>query len=139
MNRPFKSKLFLTAVLCTAVSRLYAADLSAVNTGYSVWKVVLALVVIVAFIPAALWLVKKAQLAQMKFNQSDIKVVSVQGVGAKEKVVLIEVEGEKVLLGVTSQAITHLKSFTPNGSAFAQVMQDTSAVTPSNTSKDGNE
>lgn len=106
-----------------AVSRLYAADISSVGAGYSVWKVVLALLFIIAFIPAALWLVKKAQLAQMKFSQSEISVVSVQGLGAKEKIVLVEVEGEKILLGVTSQSITHLKSFTPNGSAFVQAMQ----------------
>ncbi len=108
-----------------AVSYVQAATPQEMPTTYSIWKVVLSLAFIVVFIPACLWLVKKLQVTQMRFGQSDIRIVSSQSLGAKEKIVLVEVEGERVLLGVTSQSINHLKSFSSNGKAFAQMMSET--------------
>ncbi|WP_243712048.1 MULTISPECIES: flagellar biosynthetic protein FliO [Marinomonas] len=118
------SVTLITAMLSMAVSYVHAAVPQEMPTTYSIWKVVLSLAFIVVFIPACLWLVKKLQVTQMRFGQSDIRVVSSQSLGAKEKIVLIEVEGEKILLGVTSQSINHLKSFSTNGKAFAQVMTE---------------
>lgn len=108
-----------------AVSYAHAAVPHEMPTTYSIWKVVLSLAFIVVFIPACLWLVKKLQVTQMRFGQSDIRVVSSQSLGTKEKIVLVEVEGERMLLGVTSQSINHLKSFSSNSKSFAQVMSET--------------
>ncbi|WP_245959144.1 flagellar biosynthetic protein FliO [Marinomonas pollencensis] len=112
-----------------AVSYVQAAVPEPISTTYSIWKVVLSLAFIVVFIPACLWLVKKMQVTQMRFGQSDIKVVSSQSLGTKEKIVLVEVEGEKILLGVTSQSIHHLKSFSSNSKAFAQAMSEAETET----------
>ena len=84
----------------------------------SLWKVALSLLVIIAFIPASLWLLKRFQLAQMKLGKTDIKILSVQSLGTKEKLMLVEVEDEKILLGVTSHTISHLKSFPKQGRPF---------------------
>ncbi|BFM49309.1 flagellar biosynthetic protein FliO [Marinomonas sp. THO17] len=89
-----------------------------VSATASLWKVALSLLVIIAFIPASLWLLKRFQLAQMKLGKTDIKILSVQSLGTKEKLMLVEVENEKVLLGVTSHTITHLKSFPKRGRPF---------------------
>ncbi|MBJ7536794.1 flagellar biosynthetic protein FliO [Marinomonas transparens] len=109
-----------------AVSSLHASDIQNISPASSVWKVVASLVFIIALIPACLWLMKRFQLAQMKLGrQSDIKVISIQTLGAKEKLMLIEVEGERVLIGVTGQSINHIKSFSPGGKSFAKIMSET--------------
>lgn len=107
-----------------AFSSLYAAGMQEVSVASSIWKVVISLIFVVAFIPACLWLMKRFQFAQMKLGQSEIKIINVQSLGTKEKLMLVEVEGERVLIGVTPQAITHLKSFSPKAKSFASVMDE---------------
>lgn len=121
-------------MLCMAVSYVQAATPQEIPSVYSIWKVVLSLAFIIVFIPVCLWLVKKLQVTQMRFGQSDIRIVSSQSLGAKEKIVLVEVEGERVLLGVTSNSINHLKTFSPNGKAFAQLMSESDAKASENVS-----
>jgi flagellar protein FliO/FliZ len=107
-----------------AVPCLHAVEVQDMSVTSSLWKVVVSLIFIIAFIPGCLWLVKRFQLTQMKLGQSDIKIVNVQSLGTKEKLMLVEVEGERMLIGVTSNTITHLKSFSPHGSSFASVMEN---------------
>ncbi|WP_111639202.1 flagellar biosynthetic protein FliO [Marinomonas shanghaiensis] len=107
-----------------AFSSLYAAGMQEVSVASSVWKIVISLIVVIAFIPACLWLMKRFQFAQMKLGQSEIKIVNVQSLGTKEKLMLVEVEGERLLIGVTAQSITHLKSFSPSGKSFASIMEE---------------
>ncbi|MBR7888685.1 flagellar biosynthetic protein FliO [Marinomonas sp. A79] len=101
-----------------------APDAQGVSLASSIWKVIASLVFIIAFIPACLWVMKRFQLTQMKLGQSAIKVVHVQSLGAKEKLMLVEVEGERLLIGVTAQTITHLKSLPNKSASFADVMDD---------------
>ncbi len=103
---------------------LYSAEIQSAPTAASIWKVVLSLIFIVLFIPACLWLMKRFQLAQMKLGQSEIKIANVQSLGAKEKLMLVEVEGERMLIGVTAHTISHLKSFPANKESFASVMDE---------------
>ena len=107
-----------------AVPHLHAVGVQDMSATSSIWKVVVSLVFVVAFIPACLWLMKRFQFAQMKLGQSDIKVVNVQSLGAKEKLMLVEVEGERILIGVTAHTISHLRSFPPKMSSFASVMEE---------------
>lgn len=102
---------------------LYAVDMQGISAASSVWKIVLSLIFIIAFIPACLWVMKRFQLAQMKLGQSDIKIINAQSLGAKEKLMLVEVEGERILIGVTSHTITHLKDFKFKKDTFASVLE----------------
>lgn len=111
-------------MLCMAVPHLHAVGVQDMSATSSIWKVVVSLVFVVAFIPACLWLMKRFQFAQMKLGQSDIKVVNVQSLGAKEKLMLVEVEGERILIGVTAHSISHLRSFPSKMSSFASVMEE---------------
>lgn len=111
-------------MLCMAVPHLYAIGVQEMSATSSVWKVVVSLVFVIAFIPACLWLMKRFQFAQMKLGQSDIKVVHVQSLGAKEKLMLVEVEGERLLIGVTSHTISHLKSFPSKANSFASMLEE---------------
>ena len=107
-----------------AVPCLQASEVQDISVASSVWKMVVSLVFIIAFIPACLWVMKRFQLAQMKFGQSDIKIVNVQSLGTKEKLMLVEVEGERILIGVTAHNISHLKSFPLKEESFASVMEE---------------
>ncbi|GGN16987.1 flagellar biosynthetic protein FliO [Marinomonas arctica] len=107
-----------------AFSSLYAAGMQEMFVASSIWKIVISLIVVIAFIPACLWLMKRFQFAQMKLGQSEIKIVNVQSLGTKEKLMLVEVEGERLLIGVTPQSITHLRSFSPKGKSFASMMEE---------------
>jgi len=103
---------------------LHAVGVQDMSVTSSIWKVVVSLVFVIAFIPACLWLMKRFQFAQMKLGQSDIKIVNVQSLGAKEKLMLVEVEGERLLIGVTSHSISHLRSFPSKVSSFASMMEE---------------
>ncbi|PYF81758.1 flagellar protein FliO/FliZ [Marinomonas alcarazii] len=103
---------------------LCAAGAQDMSVTSSIWKVVLSLIFVIAFIPACLWLMKRFQFAQMKLGKSDIKIISAQSLGAKEKLMLVEVEGERLLIGVTPQTISHLRSFPPKATSFASVMEE---------------
>ena len=123
-------------MLSMAVAYVHGAEVGDIATPYAIWKVVASLLFIVAFIPLTLWLMKKFQLAQMKLSQSAIKIVSVQALGTKEKLMLVEVEGERVLLGVTAHSISHLKSFSSHGRSFAAMMDESTSTTESTTTPD---
>jgi flagellar protein FliO/FliZ len=107
-----------------AVPYLHAVGVQEMSATSSIWKVVISLIFVIAFIPACLWLMKRFQFAQMKLGQSDIKIVNVQSLGAKEKLMLVEVEGERLLIGVTAHSISHLRSFPSKASSFASMMKD---------------
>ncbi|WP_249344344.1 flagellar biosynthetic protein FliO [Marinomonas sp. CT5] len=104
----------------------------------SIWKVVVSLIFVIAFIPACLWLMKRFQFAQMKLGQSDIKVVNVQSLGAKEKLMLVEVEGERLLIGVTAHSISHLRSFSSKNQSFAAVMDEVDRENYTDSKKNNN-
>lgn len=103
---------------------LYSVEVQDVSVASSVWKITLSLIFIIIFIPVCLWLMKRFQLVQMKLGQSDIKIINVQSLGTKEKLMLVEVEGERILIGVTSHTITHLRDLTPKKGAFASVLEE---------------
>lgn len=112
------------AMFCMAIPYLQAAGVQDVSVTSSIWKVVVSLIFVIAFIPACLWLMKRFQFAQMKLGQSDIKIVNVQSLGAKEKLMLVEVEGERLLIGVTAHSISHLRSFPSKSKSFASMMDE---------------
>ncbi|SHG40070.1 flagellar protein FliO/FliZ [Marinomonas polaris DSM 16579] len=107
-----------------AVPYLHAVGVQEMSATSSIWKVVISLIFVIAFIPACLWLMKRFQFAQMKLGQSDIKIVNVQSLGAKEKLMLVEVEGERLLIGVTAHSISHLRSFPSKAESFASMMEE---------------
>ena len=53
------------------------------------------------------WGAKRLNIANTSFNHS-LKIQSALTLGPKEKIVVVTVEGRKLLLGVTSQNITML-------------------------------
>ncbi|WP_199767963.1 flagellar biosynthetic protein FliO [Ketobacter alkanivorans] len=99
---------------------------SANNTksGGDLGEMVLGLMAVLAIIFALAWLSKRFNL-NMPGSSSNMKLLSAMSVGQKEKIMLVEVEGETMLLGVTPHQINLLKAF------------DTGSVTPESEQDNG--
>lgn len=96
-------------------------DIAAVSP---VWKMLLSLVIVVALIPVFLFGVKKLQSVQLKLGKaSAIQVVTVQSLGTKEKLVIVEVDKQRLLLGVTANSITLLKDLSSKDS-FSKLIDE---------------
>lgn len=75
-------------------------------------KVVMGLVVVTALIFALGWGVKRLGLAGLN-GQKNMRVISSLAVGGRERVVLIDVAGEKILLGIAPTESTIYKAYMP--------------------------
>ncbi len=73
-------------------------------------QVTLALAGVLVLIYGLAWLIKRSRGIQ-GVSQLHIKTVAVMPMGVKEKIVLIEVAGKQILLGMTAQNINTLATF----------------------------
>lgn len=69
-----------------------------------------ALVLVIGVIFGLAWALKRMQVPSLMGAKSGLKVVSQLPLGQKERVVVLDVNGEQVLVGVTPQQITLIKS-----------------------------
>lgn len=67
---------------------------------------IMALVFVVFVIVAIAWVAKKFNLAPV--NNSYFKVVSSMSLGGRERIVIVEIQGEQHAIGVTNQSVNHL-------------------------------
>lgn len=82
----------------------------------SIFAIVLSLAFVIALAWGALWLLRKFQDGSFGRLNADEDGVTLRferalPVGPRERIVIVEVEGERMMLGVTAQAITPLKSW----------------------------
>ncbi|GGC75380.1 flagellar biosynthetic protein FliO [Marinobacter halophilus] len=88
------------------------------------------LLAVVAVIYGCAWLIRRMN-GMTGMNNNAIKVVSVMAIGARERIALIEVGGQQILLGITPSAIRTLQVFdepvvdaaNPPSSEFARRLQ----------------
>ncbi|STR45594.1 flagellar biosynthetic protein FliO [Iodobacter fluviatilis] len=73
----------------------------------SIAQVTLALAFVIGLILLSAWLVRRLSLLPMS-NAQTLRVVSGVMVGSKERVVVVEVEGRWLVLGVTASAVNLL-------------------------------
>ncbi len=72
-------------------------------------QMVLGLALVLAVIFALAWLAKRLNL-NVAGSSAELRVLSAMTVGPKEKILMLEVEGKRLLLGVTAQQITLLQT-----------------------------
>ncbi|AOY87210.1 flagellar biosynthetic protein FliO [Marinobacter salinus] len=68
------------------------------------------LVAVIALIYGCAWIIRRMN-GMTGMNNNAIKVVSVMALGARERIALIEVGGQQILLGITPSAIRTLHVF----------------------------
>ncbi len=90
-----------SVIAASAVSTVQTSQGDAVA---SLWSMLGALAFVVGIILLLAYVTKRLKLVTA--NQGGIKTVSATPLGQKEKLVLVELEGQQYLLGVTSQQIT---------------------------------
>ncbi|AMC36855.1 flagellar biosynthetic protein FliO [Janthinobacterium sp. B9-8] len=79
----------------------------------SIAQVVLALAFVIGLILFSAWLLRRLSVLPMNGGQkAPLKVVSGVMVGSKERVVVVEVEGSWLVLGVTSSSVNLLHTLT---------------------------
>lgn len=109
-----------------------AAGISTTSTAALAAQVILGLVVVVGLMLLLAWLARRTNLVPNSLgNQGAIHNLAVQSLGSKEKLLLVQVGEEQLLLGITSQQITCLHKLTTpiqtntanNQPAFAKFMQ----------------
>ncbi|TBR43169.1 flagellar biosynthetic protein FliO [Marinomonas agarivorans] len=113
---------FLFFLLFFSGSLFADAGVTFGNSGPSVWKLLLSLVFVVALVPIVLFGLKKLQGLQHKYGKTPIQIVSVQPLGTKEKLVVVEVEQQRLLLGVTGQNIALLKTLSDKNIEFSEYL-----------------
>ncbi|GAA6134832.1 hypothetical protein NBRC116188_16220 [Oceaniserpentilla sp. 4NH20-0058] len=80
------------------------------NSQDQIIEVSIALALVLAMIYAIAWFVKRKQVVQ-GFTNIPMKTIGVIPMGVKEKIILIEVGGKQILLGVTANNINTLATF----------------------------
>jgi len=98
---------------------LFASGINDLMTASSIWKMLLSLAFVIALIPLSILAMKKLQKVQGKLGNAPIKILNVQALGAKEKLVVIEVDQQKLLLGVTAQSISLIKTLSEKKVEFS--------------------
>jgi flagellar protein FliO/FliZ len=77
----------------------------------SLWQVSISLILVIGLIMLLSYLYKRTAIGKNRCADS-FKVVSSLALGTKEKLVIVEVGGTQLLLGVTPQSIHHIHSLT---------------------------
>ncbi len=85
----------------------------AVSSGSPLVQVSGALTAIILFILLAAWLAKRFGLAGRTGSAKGLKVSASCNLGPRERVVVVDVENARLVLGVTATQITHLHTLPP--------------------------
>ena len=87
------------------------------------WSLLM-LVVVLALIPASLWVMKRLQTLRPGGAPRQLEIIDQLPLGPRERVVLVRVQGRVLVLGATAQQITLLGEAgepLPDTAAFPQV------------------
>lgn len=100
----------LAAVFVSANEALNKPAIEPVFSGTSIVQVVLSLAFVIVLIYAAAWYIRRMQLTTAGAGQS-MRVISALSVGSRERVVLVQVGEEQLLLGVAPGRVNLLRQF----------------------------
>jgi flagellar protein FliO/FliZ len=87
-------------------------------TGPSLTPLLIGLLLVLALIPAAAWLLRRAGLAQPA-STAGLRVVAQLPLGPRDRIVIIEVADRRWLLGVSAAGIQRLGTLPPGGDGDA--------------------
>jgi flagellar protein FliO/FliZ len=117
MSRTLRSAFGASSLLLTAAAWAESQP-AASAAGPSLTPLLLGLLFVLALIPAAAWLMRRAGLAQPA-AASGLRVVAQLPLGPRDRVVIIEVADRRWLLGVSAAGIQRLGTLPPGDEAGA--------------------
>lgn len=86
-----------------------------------------ALLLVLGLMGALAWLARRMRLPHLAGNrESGLQLRSSMNLGQREKLVVVQFEGEQILLGVTASSINRLAS-TPAGPAAVEIKPEAAA------------
>jgi len=109
-----------------------AANMSSTGMGGQMTKLLLGLLLVIGLIFLLAWLLRRMQQLNPRSNQA-IKLISTQALGPRERLVLVQVGSEQVLVGLSAGRITplhvlkepvHLPDAEPANPEFAQRLME---------------
>ena len=109
-----------------------AANMSSAGMGGQMTKLLLGLLLVIGLIFLLAWLLRRMQQLNPRSNQA-IKLISTQALGPRERLVLVQVGSEQVLVGLSAGRITplhvlkepvHLPDAEPANPEFAQRLME---------------
>ncbi len=114
VKRSINISLSFTLLLLSVSS--YAAEQAAVPVSYSsnLVQMMLGLMATVAMIFVVVWLIKRVGYTGYGVNNA-MQIKSTLPLSPKEKLLLVEVEGEKILIGVAPGFVGHVKTLENKG------------------------
>jgi len=115
----------LPVLLCLLPAMAYAAD-SAPTPATSAFKMTLGLMVVLAVMAVLAWLVKRFSPGSRQQN-SVARVVGGVSVGTRERVVVVEVAGRWIVVGVAPGHVSALANLDPDEALLSQPASDTPA------------
>lgn len=136
MRRQYQSLTALSVLLLPAFAR--AAESARPELGSSVLRLVLGFALVLGLLFLTLWLLKKLSVPRGGAGNL-VRVVSAAAVGPRERVVLVDIGGKRLVLGVAPGQVTLLDTQAPPADntlaqtdaaaspAFAQWLQKTLA------------
>lgn len=71
-------------------------------------QLVLALVFVVGLLLSLAWLARRSGWIRQRTNRTDLKVLGILRLGARSSVAVVQVEGARLVLGITTQQVTLL-------------------------------
>jgi len=95
----------IIAIFMPATSAFAAAE--AVDAS-QVGKLFGGLIVVVAVIFWGAWLARKFSIGRSFSNNENLKIISMLSLGTREKILLLEVGEEQIVIGTSAQGIHHL-------------------------------
>ena len=113
-----KKFLFILLTFFFYNGYIYAADVTAkqsksdsmISAG-SMWQTIIALAITIAIIFAVAWIIKRLN-PQFRRGGYSRKIINQIALGPKERIVVVELENQKMIVGVTSSSVTLLKDIT---------------------------
>jgi len=131
-----KTPLNYLALPCVALavmaspSAVWAADAAAVSPSGSIVKMVLGLAVVLAVMALITWVLKR-MMPGVGGQQSVVRVVGGVSVGSRERVVVVEVGGRWIVVGVAPGQVNGIANLEIGNMQLAEnIIETSSAVTP---------
>ncbi|WP_252273107.1 flagellar biosynthetic protein FliO [Pseudomonas subflava] len=122
----------LTALAAEPATKAATTPLAGSDVGGQLVQLMLGLLLVVGLIFALAWLLRRVQQIGPRSNQA-IKLVASQALGPRDRLLLVQVGGEQILLGLSAGRITplhvlkepvHLPDGEPATPEFAQRLME---------------